>query len=226
MGAVIREGIRSAGLIARGDLLWSDLARVRAAPRTEQGFRRLTSKPIAVSPPVGPLADLVARCGAGDRAAFRALYDRQSARLYGIALRITRDPSLAADAVHDAFIQVWERAAAYDTARGSGEAWLTALVRYRAIDLIRRRRETAPSVAAEIEDDAPGPLEALLASDRGLALHRCIGELDGAQRRAILLAFVDGLSHSEVAARIAAPLGTVKSWVRRGLLALKNCLGG
>jgi RNA polymerase sigma-70 factor, ECF subfamily len=174
-----------------------------------------------------PLAALLARCGTGDATAFRAVYDLQSARLYGIALRITRQPPLAADAVHDAFMQVWQRAARFDAARGSAEAWLTGLVRYRAIDILRKSgRETTGLALPDSEDDGPGPLEALLASRDGEALHRCIEQLDPSQRRSILLAFVEGLSHSEIAARIATPLGTVKSWVRRGLIALRECLGG
>lgn len=171
------------------------------------------------------LAALLRSCGARDAEAFRKLYERQSGRLYGIALRITRQPALAADAVHDAMLQVWQRAAQFDASRGSPEAWLTGLVRYRAIDAVRRHgRESATDEPPEGEDPSPGPLDALLADRDGQALHRCLETLETTQRRAIVLAFVDGMTHAEIAARIRAPLGTVKSWVRRGLLALKECL--
>lgn len=206
------------------DRVWSAPRRNDCASRIGTGRAILASTREGLSD-APPLARLIERCGAGDRAAFRALYDVQAARLYGIALRITRQPGLAADAVHDALLQVWQKAARFDPARGAAEAWLTGLVRYRAIDIIRRQgRETIGAEIPETPDDAPGPLEALLAMRDGAALHRCIATLDAGQRRAILLAFVEGLSHSEIAARIATPLGTVKSWVRRGLLALKECL--
>jgi len=171
------------------------------------------------------LSSLLQRCGGGDRAAFRLLYDAQAPRLYGLALRITRQPSLAADAVHDALLQVWQRAASFDPRRGSAEAWLTGLVRYRAIDLLRKRaRETTGLDTSDEPDTAPDALDRLLVTASGQALHRCLSVLNDQQRRVITLAFVDGLSHAELSERLSAPLGTVKSWVRRGLLALKACL--
>lgn len=171
------------------------------------------------------LTQLLQRVGRGDRAAFQALYHAESSRLYGLALRITRQPALAADAVHDAFLQAWQRAGRFDATRGSAAAWLTGLVRYRAIDAMRKRtREVTGAAVPEEEDPGPGALDALLASAAGRALHHCLGFLEPRQRQAILLAFVDGLSHAELAAHLAMPLGTVKSWIRRGLASLKGCL--
>ena len=171
------------------------------------------------------LAALVQRCGRGDRAAFQALYEAQSARLYGLALRITRQQSLAADAVHDALLQAWQRAASFDPARGSAAAWLTGLVRYRAIDVMRKRtREVTGVELPDAPDPAPGALDRLLATTAGEALHRCLALLDAQPRQAIMLAFVDGLSHAELALRLSTPLGTIKSWIRRGLQSLKGCL--
>ncbi len=171
------------------------------------------------------LPELLRRCGEGDRAAFRAIYEAQSPLLYGVALRMTRDATLAADAVHDALLQVWQRSTRFDTRRGSAQGWLTSLVRYRAIDLLRKRgRESLSSEVPEQVDEAPDPLQALLATRDGNALRHCLATLEEAQRRLILFAFVDGLSHSQLATRIAAPLGTIKSRMRRGLLALKACL--
>lgn len=171
------------------------------------------------------LSALLAQCGQGDRAAFRRLYDLESQRLYGLALRITRQPSLAADAVHDALLQAWQRAARFDPARGSVAAWLTGLVRYRAIDAMRKRaREVTGADLPEEADETPGALDRLLAKAAGQALHRCLNGLEQRQRQVIVMAFVEGLSHAELAMRLASPLGTVKSWIRRGLQALKVCL--
>ena len=171
------------------------------------------------------LNGLLSRCGGGDRTAFRRLYDLQSARLYGQALRLTRQPQLAADAVHDAFLQVWQRSSRFDPARGHAEAWLSSLLRYRAIDILRKRsRENYGVEAADEPDPGPDPLHQLVSSSDGIALRRCLDQLEEGQRRVVLLAFVDGLSHSELAGRLQAPLGTVKSWVRRALLGLRRCL--
>ena len=172
---------------------------------------------------------LLGQVAAGDRAAFRRLYDLQAPRLYAVALRITRQGPLAADAVHDAFLQVWRNAGRFDAARGPAEAWLLGLVRYRALDIARRRgREVAPDDLdlPEPADDAPDPLELLAGSRDAAALHACLRQLEADRRRLVLLAFVEGLSHSEVAARVGMPLGTVKSWIRRSLQSLRLCLEG
>ena len=171
------------------------------------------------------VASLLRRCAEGDRGAFRHLYELQSPRLYGLALRLMQQPALAADAVHDAFVQVWQRSARFDPARGTAEAWLTSLVRYRAIDILRRRsRERYGYERDDEPDPSPDMLQQLGERADGAALHRCLGELEEGQRRVVLLAFMEGLSHSELAARLQAPLGTVKSWVRRALLGLRRCL--
>ena len=173
----------------------------------------------------GDPAALLRRCAAGDRSALRALYESQAARLHGLALRITGQASLAADAVHDTFVQVWEHAGRYDPGRGSAEAWLTGLLRFRAIDALRARARDVPDTEApEIADPDLGPMERLLTTAEGEALYRCLGRLEPRQRQAITLAFVQGLSHGDLASRLATPLGTVKSWIRRGLTALKGCL--
>lgn len=168
---------------------------------------------------------LLHRCAGGDRAAFRMLYDRWGNRLYGIALRITREAALAADATQDAFVQIWQQAHRFDPNRGSTETWLVGIVRYRALDIVRRRaREIPGHEAEEREDDAPDALARLVSSAEGAALHRCLGELEEDRRRLVVMAFVDGLSHSELAERMSVPLGTVKSWIRRSLISLRGCL--
>jgi RNA polymerase sigma-70 factor, ECF subfamily len=135
---------------------------------------------------------LLHRCAGGDRAAFRLLYDRWGGRLYGIALRITRQAALAADATQDAFVQIWQQAHRFDP--------------------------------DDREDETPDALARLVSSAEGAALHRCLGALEADRRRLVVMAFVDGLSHSDLAARMGVPLGTVKSWIRRSLISLRECL--
>ena len=170
---------------------------------------------------------LLVRCAQADGAAFRRLYDQQSSTLYAVAMRITRDTALASDAVHDAMLQVWRNAARFDPERGNARAWLVSLVRYRALDAIARtRREVVGAEVAEPVDPDPLPLDRLQATREGEALHRCLEEIEPARRNLVILAFVDGLTHNEVAERLRQPLGTVKSSIRRALLALRACLGG
>lgn len=170
--------------------------------------------------------ELVEAMQRGSRVALKRLYELESRRLYGIALRILRRPDLAADAMQDAFVQIWQKAEGFSAERGDASAWLTSIVRHRAIDLLRKQnRETLsddptlgdvaeePDMAARIDLNAATP-----------ALRNCLGRLEESQRRCIVLAYVDGLSHSEIAARLPAPIGSVKSWVRRGLLSLRSCL--
>jgi len=168
---------------------------------------------------------LLHRCTNGDRGAFRLLYDRWGNRLYGIALRITREAALAADATQDAFVQIWQQAHRFDPDRGSAESWLIGIVRYRALDLIRHRSREIPGYEAEDrEDESPDALSRLVSTAEGAALHRCLNELEEDRRRLVVLAFVDGLSHSELAQRMSVPLGTIKSWIRRSLISLRGCL--
>jgi RNA polymerase sigma-70 factor (ECF subfamily) len=171
------------------------------------------------------LETLLGRCAGGDKIAFRQLYDQSAPQLYAVALRITRRPSLAADAVHDAFLQVWQRADRFDAARGNAETWLISLARYRALDLVRRAgREVAGVELPERADDDPDQLERLTQRREGAALRRCLDTLDMDKRQLVMLAFLDGLTHAELATRLKAPLGTVKSWIRRGLQDLRRCL--
>jgi RNA polymerase sigma-70 factor (ECF subfamily) len=170
--------------------------------------------------------ELLARCAGQDRAAFRVLYGRWSGKLHGVAMRITRDPALAADATHDAFVQVWQQAGRFDPERGEPGSWLVSLARYRALDLLRRRgREVlGHEPFTEEADQGPDPLRALLDSAEGGALHRCLLLLTPERRQLVVLAFVEGFSHSQLAERLNMPMGTVKSWIRRSLLGLKECL--
>jgi len=168
---------------------------------------------------------LMVRIAAGDSAAFRILYDSQSPRLYGLALRLLRQPASAADAVHDTFVEVWEKARHYDPSRGSAAAWIATMLRYRAIDALRRTaREDIGTERPEEIDTDPDPLQRLAVSDEGRALQRCLETLDTNHRTVVTMAFLDGTTHVELARKLSAPLGTVKSWVRRALTSLRSCL--
>lgn len=164
-------------------------------------------------------------CARGDSASLRRLYDREAGFLLAVALRIVRRREVAADILHDSFLDIWERAGTFDGRRGAGRAWITSIVRYRALKYIRAAgRETDLEVGAEIADDAPDPFAALSTAQDGARLHGCLQRLDADRRQVILLAYLDGLSQSEIAERLGTPLGTVKAWVRRSLIALKDCL--
>jgi RNA polymerase sigma-70 factor (ECF subfamily) len=140
-------------------------------------------------------------------------------------MRITRQPALAADAVHDTFMALWQHAASFDPTRGSAEGWLTSITRYRALDIVRRRtREVTGLEMPEEADPEPDALAKLAGSAEAAALRQCLEGLEPDRRSMVVTAFVDGLSHSELAQKLAMPLGTVKSTIRRALAALKRCL--
>ena len=172
------------------------------------------------------LASLLAAVAAGDRAALRRVYERQSVRLFGVANAILRDRDAAADALQDAFLRVAQRAHQFDPARGPATAWLAGIVRYAALDLARARGREIPTDDPALGDQPveAEALEAVAASAEGARLRACLAALEAKNRQGILLAFVHGLSHAQVAAKLDLPLGTVKAWIRRGLLRLRECL--
>ena len=169
---------------------------------------------------------LIEAVGRGSPVALKRLYDVESRRLYGIALRLARRPESAADVLQEAFLQIWQNAATFSAERGAGAAWLTGVVRFRALDAVRKVGRETLSDDPALGDEAlePDVVEKLDAVAQTAALRRCLTLLEDEQRRCILLAFVDGLSHSQIAERIKAPLGSVKSWIRRGLHSLRRCL--
>ncbi len=177
-----------------------------------------------------PLVALLAACAQGNRRAFEQLYRQTSAKLFGVALRIVRQEDLAEDVLQDCYIRIWNRAADYREGLAAPMTWMASIVRNRALDWVRRVNPEVIDVDGEliegVASEAAGPLGALEQSRDGAALARCLRELESKQRQAILLAFHDGLSHSELAEHLRQPLGTVKTWVRRGLAKLKACLGG
>jgi len=172
------------------------------------------------------LAPLLAAVARGDRAALRTVYERQSVRLFGIANAILRDRDAAADALQDAFLRVAQRAQQFDPARGQASAWLAGIVRYAALDLARARGREIPTDDPALGDQPveADALERVAATAEGARLRMCLAALEEKNRQGIMLAFVHGLSHAQVAAKLELPLGTVKAWIRRGLLRLRECL--
>lgn len=172
------------------------------------------------------LADVLARVAAGERAALEVLYRQTSAKLYGVCLRILRDRTEAEEVLQEVFVTIWRRADAYEPAKGSAMTWLAAIARNRAIDRVRARRtRTAPMEEAEMLAD-PLPLagELLEADDRYRKLATCLEGLEPRTASAIRQAFFDGLTYEALAERSDTPLGTMKSRIRRGLLALRGCM--
>ncbi len=185
------------------------------------------------------LSDWLSRTALGDRAAFAALYRATSAHLFGVILRINRDRSQAEELLQDIYVNIWRAAGGFDAARSQPMTWLVSIARHRAIDSLRRAKTDVKTVSrnlpgADDEDDqdllatlpseAAGPLQMLEKAADARALTQCMRQLSAEQQQCVALAFYQGLSHAEVAEHLVQPLGTVKSWVRRALAALQQCL--
>ena len=191
------------------------------------------SKAATVRPPASPpsdadLDDALRRCAGGERPALRLIYEAEGARMVGIALRLLKRHALAEEAVHDAFMQIWQRAASFDPARGRARTWLYAVVRHRALNILRGEARTDLVEDFEpmgLESDEEGPETLVMRLSDAGALRRCLDQLDPVRRQAVVLAYVHGLTHGELAGRLNVPLGTLKSWIRRSLLSLRECMG-
>jgi RNA polymerase sigma-70 factor (ECF subfamily) len=174
------------------------------------------------------LAELLAATANGDRAAFARLYELSAPKLFGVALRIVRREDWAEDVLQECYVRIWSHAGEYRPDLASPMTWMASIVRNRCLDWLRRpNTEVADEEGAltAAQSANPGPLAELERSSDAQALARCLQALEARQRQAIALAFFEGLSHSELARHMREPLGTVKTWVRRGLLKLKACLG-
>lgn len=170
----------------------------------------------------------LAACAGGDRAALRTLYDAEVRQMLGVALRIVRQRQVAEDVVQDAFVSIWQKASSFDPRRGSARGWLYSIVRYRALNHVRDRASEVVLDEAALEAiDLRTVLDTHAATPPGVdteSLRRCLAQLDEGKRSSIVLAYVDGCTHAEIAARLTAPLGTVKAWIRRGLQSLRECM--
>jgi RNA polymerase sigma-70 factor (ECF subfamily) len=171
------------------------------------------------------LEELLARSAQGDRAAFQRLYQASAAKLYGVALRILRREDWAEEVLQECYVSIWTRSGDYRAGLAAPMTWMTSIVRNRCLDWLRRPApELADDFLDERQGDHPDPLAELERAKEAQAVARCLRGLEARQRQAIALAFYDGLSHAELASHLHEPLGTVKTWVRRGLLRLRSCL--
>jgi RNA polymerase sigma-70 factor (ECF subfamily) len=172
-------------------------------------------------------------CALGDQQALQRLYQQDGRHLLGVALRIVRRRDLAEDVLHDAFVSIWHKAASFDAGRGAGRGWIFSVVRHQALNALRSRERdvyTGDNDALDALQEAQDGQGDTVAEQFELQaemgrLNDCLGHLDSGKRNSIVCAYVDGCSHSEIAARLNAPLGTVKAWLKRGLAALRECMG-
>jgi RNA polymerase sigma-70 factor (ECF subfamily) len=168
----------------------------------------------------------------GDRQALRQLYDQTATKLFGLALRITNRHDWAEDVVQESFVSIWHHAGDYRPHLAAPMTWMTAIVRNRALDCLRRQAAARASQTVELDDslgewladDAAGPAELALASQEARTLNQCLQRLEQPQRQVISLAYLKDMSHSELSEQLQVPLGTIKSWIRRGLERLRTCL--
>jgi RNA polymerase sigma-70 factor, ECF subfamily len=175
-------------------------------------------------------AALVRRVADGDQTALATLYDSTNRLVYGLILRVLNDAGAAEEVLLDVYTQVWRQASSYDAGRGAPLAWLTTIARSRAIDRLRsgwqdqRRKESLDAIGDAASIDA-NPEEATVASERQQLVREALAQLTPEQREVIELAYYSGLSHSEIAAKLNQPLGTVKTRTRLGMMKLKEALG-
>jgi RNA polymerase sigma-70 factor (ECF subfamily) len=194
-----------------------------------QSFRRNGD---GVNRPAGTaasnLVSLLHRVAAQDRAAFSALYQATSAKLYGIILRILQRRDIADEVLQEVYVVIWERAQLYDATKASPITWMAAIARNRALDEVRRKTalsiEDVPEVA-DIASDEEHPLDRMEQSEELKRLFRCLEGLDAERREMVLLAYRDGLTREALGERFSRPAGTIKTWLRRSLQQLRECLG-
>lgn len=172
------------------------------------------------------LAGLMGQVVARDAAALKAVYERTSAKLYGICLRLLGDEAEAQDVLQEVYVALWNKAATFDPARASPITWLATLARNRSIDRLRSRRPDGEGIEAAlaIPDERPSSFDVLEQADDAKRLHHCLEELGEPARSQIRAAFFEGKTYPQLAESNGVPLPTVKSWIRRGLLRLRECL--
>lgn len=194
----------------------------------------------APEPTPSVLATLIARVAHEDAAAMRTLYELTAAKLFGVALRILVKREWAEEALQESFVNIWRHAGDYRENLAAPLTWMSAIVRNRSLDCLRRQRpagteggygaaglvEWSDALDETLAGDARDPADAALLSQSARRLAHCMRRLDAHQRQAVALAYLRDASHGEIAEMLAVPLGTVKSWVRRGLEKLKACMGG
>jgi RNA polymerase sigma factor (sigma-70 family) len=183
--------------------------------------------------PDSQLIALIDRVALADDSALRELYDLTSSKLYGVAVRVVSNREWAEDVLQEAYLNIWRIAADYRATLSPPMAWMALVVRSRGLDFLRRRTSGRADHMKELDDvisdtvagDSPNPMDAADASQQARELHRCLEQLDNKQREVVSLAYLRDLSHGELAEQLKLPLGTVKTWIRRGLEQLRGCMG-
>jgi RNA polymerase sigma-70 factor, ECF subfamily len=173
------------------------------------------------------LAQLLQATARGDRNAFARLYELTAPRLLAAGMRMLRRREFAEDVLQDLFVKVWHRASEYHAERGGVLTWLYSVQRYLALDRLRAQRPTQElddELSNTIAFEGPDPASLAVGSEMAARVHGCLEQLTDTQRRSVTLAFFEGLTHTELTERLQQPLGTVKSWIRRGLMSLHRCL--
>ena len=170
---------------------------------------------------------LLARCGLGDRAAFRELYVNTSPKLFGVCLRILGNRGDAEDAVQEAFVKIWHSAGHYQARGNGGTGWLVSIARNQSIDIVRRRKPTTREISTVIDatDPGPSPEWSAIASDERARLDACLEQLQSDRAAAIRSAYFEGHSYEDLSRRFEVPLNTMRTWLRRALISLRKCLG-
>ena len=182
--------------------------------------------------PDSELMNLLDRIAAQDDSALKQLYECTSSQLFGLALRIVRNRDAAEDVLQESFLSVWQGAGNYRASLSPPMAWMGLIVRSRALDALRKRTTDRADLMNDIDDDmapalegdSPNPMDVADASQQAFALHHCLGKLDNKQREVVSLAYLRDLSHGELSEQLRLPLGTVKTWIRRGLEQLRTCM--
>lgn len=218
--------------VARGSatlhLVWSRATQGRA----QADMAGLPHNAAMTHSPDDALIALIDRVAQRDEAALKALYDLVSSKLYGLSLRVVGKHEWAEDVLQETFLQIWRAAGDYRASLSPPMAWLGLIVRSRSLDCLRRRSAERAHLTDEIDDamadtmegQSPNPMDVSLASQQAWALHQCLGKLENRQREVVSLAYLRDLSHSELAEQLKLPLGTVKTWIRRGLEQLRTCM--
>jgi len=162
----------------------------------------------------------------GNQQSFQHLYELTAPKLYALCLRMLKSKEKSEEVMQEAFVKVWHHASEYHQDRGQVSTWLTSIVRYRALDRIRSQKptESLDDDYDQKASDELGPLEWAIKGNEMNDLEACLDELNDQQKEAIVLSFIEGLTHQELTERTESPLGTIKSWIRRGLQSLKRCL--
>ena len=179
------------------------------------------------------LIALIDRVALADEKALRELYELTSSKLYGVAVRVVTNREWAEDVLQEAFINIWKIAGDYKATLSPPMAWMALVVRSRGLDFLRRRASDRADRMQELDDvisdtvagDSPNPMDTAQASEQAVALHNCLSRLENKQREVVSLAYMRDMSHGELAEQLKLPLGTVKTWIRRGLEQLRGCMG-